>query len=186
MAGSKRIRSSEHITPLQLMTMYHSNKSGYGRFSSSEDIIHIIYKQPRFQTLAVTMTLKTASHYFHWTLSFMVVYLKAVFGWAKKNNSSENILLLQASYLYYTNPHCDLDLEDSNPMFTQDTPTHNHVPPLQVWLQKLQQFRAQTNRQMDPRWFHGDQNSCLTIPKQNEKTEQTIKPRSTLKLQHQE
>ena len=152
MVGSQRIRSSGHITPLQLMIKCHNNKSGYGRFSSSEDIIHIIYKQPKFQTFAVTMTLKTAVQYFHWTLSFMVVYHKSyVWLGGGEKNSSEDILLIQASYLYYTNPHCDLDLEDSNPMFTQDTPTHNHAPPFQVWLQKLQQFGAQTNRKMDAR-----------------------------------
>ena len=37
--------------------------------------------------------------------------------------------------------HCDLDLEDSKPIFSQDTLSHFDVPPYQVWLQKVQQLR---------------------------------------------
>ena len=37
--------------------------------------------------------------------------------------------------------HCDLDLEYSKPIFSQDTLSHFDVPPYQVWLQKVQQFR---------------------------------------------
>ena len=38
------------------------------------------------------------------------------------------------------NPHCDLDLEDSNPKLSPNTPAPD-VPLYQVWLQKIQNFR---------------------------------------------
>ena len=38
--------------------------------------------------------------------------------------------------------HCDLDLEHSNPIFSQDTPAYDAVLSYQVWLQTIQQFRG--------------------------------------------
>ena len=36
--------------------------------------------------------------------------------------------------------HCDLDLENNNIIFTQNTPAYNDVPFNKIWLQKDQQF----------------------------------------------
>ena len=44
---------------------------------------------------------------------------------------------------YFTedlSPHCDLDLEDSNPNFLHDTQGHNDAPSYQVWLHTVQWF----------------------------------------------
>ena len=38
-------------------------------------------------------------------------------------------------------PHCDLDLADRNPIFSHNTPAHDHAPPYQVQLNKVEQFR---------------------------------------------
>ena len=31
------------------------------------------------------------------------------------------------------NPHCDLDIHDSEPIFPHDTLPHDNTPPYQVW-----------------------------------------------------
>ena len=41
----------------------------------------------------------------------------------------------------YFNPHCDLDLENSKPIFSYDTLAHDAASPYQVWLQSVQQLR---------------------------------------------
>ena len=38
-------------------------------------------------------------------------------------------------------PHCDLDIEDSEPIFLHDTPPHGNTPQNQVWLKTVRQFR---------------------------------------------
>ena len=42
---------------------------------------------------------------------------------------------------FYYEPHCDLDLEDSKPIFSHDILAHNDAPPYPGWLQKVQQLR---------------------------------------------
>ena len=37
--------------------------------------------------------------------------------------------------------HCDLDLDDSKPIFLHDNLAHDDASPYQVWLQKVQQLR---------------------------------------------
>ena len=39
------------------------------------------------------------------------------------------------------NPHCDLDLEESNPNLPQSTPARDDAPLYQIGLQKVQEFR---------------------------------------------
>ena len=39
------------------------------------------------------------------------------------------------------NPHCNLDLEHSNPKSAHNTPARDDAPQYQVWLQKVQKFR---------------------------------------------
>ena len=38
-------------------------------------------------------------------------------------------------------PHCDLELEDSKPVFLHGTLAHDDASPNQVWLQKVKQLR---------------------------------------------
>ena len=38
-------------------------------------------------------------------------------------------------------PHCDLELEDSKPIFLHDTLAHDDSPSYRVWFQKVQQLR---------------------------------------------
>ena len=39
----------------------------------------------------------------------------------------------QQSYFDYVRPRCDLDIEDSEPIFPQDTLPHNSTPQYQIW-----------------------------------------------------
>ena len=45
------------------------------------------------------------------------------------------------SYFDYTSPHCDLDLEDSEPTFRTDTPVPDAAPQRQVWPQQGHRIR---------------------------------------------
>ena len=48
------------------------------------------------------------------------------------------------------NLHCDLDLENNNQFFTENTPAYEAVPSNQIWLQKDQQFsRHSRNSHID-------------------------------------
>ena len=38
--------------------------------------------------------------------------------------------------------HCDFDLDNSNPLSSQDTQAYDEVPSKKVWLQKDPQFRG--------------------------------------------
>ena len=38
------------------------------------------------------------------------------------------------------NPHCDLEFEDSKPIFLRNTMAHDDASSYQVWLQKVQQL----------------------------------------------
>ena len=40
----------------------------------------------------------------------------------------------------YVSPHYDPELEDSEPIFLQDTLAHDEASSYQVWLQKVQQL----------------------------------------------
>ena len=40
------------------------------------------------------------------------------------------------------NPHCDLDIEDSEPIFGSDTPPHDNTPPQEFGLKIVEQFRG--------------------------------------------
>ena len=79
------------------------------------------------------------------------------------------------SYFDYINPCCDLDIEDSEPIFLHNTLPHDNTPPYQIWLKMVERFRIyhldktgytermteeQTDRQSDskiplPHWGGG-------------------------------
>ena len=41
----------------------------------------------------------------------------------------------------YKSPCCDLDIEDSEPIFLRDTSPHDYTPPYQFWLKMVERFR---------------------------------------------
>ena len=67
-----------------------------------------------FWTLAVTLTLNTAVQPFHKTLCLVMKYRQAKFG--SSGLAAQNRQQKQ-SYFDYMGPHCDLNLEDSKPIF---------------------------------------------------------------------
>lgn len=65
------------------------------------------------------------------------------------------------SYFDYTSPHCDLDLEDSEPTFRTDTPVPDAAPQRQVWPQQGHRIRkcspvfwpdTSANNDVPPNW----------------------------------
>ena len=80
------------------------------------------------------LTLKLVWQSFHITLQLMMLHhhnkfrYKRLCGWEDVDIDILNL-------------PCDLDLEHSNPIFSQDTPAYDDIPSYKVWLQKDQQFR---------------------------------------------
>ena len=68
----------------------------------------------------------------------------------------------------YISPRCDLDLEDSQPIFRHYTPAHDNTPPYQVWLQKVERFKRyrpdkiRTHKPTEKR-THGQTNAVIPI-----------------------
>ena len=60
----------------------------------------------------------------------MLGYHPIEFG-CKKNSSSVDVV--ETIILDYMSPQCDLALEDSKPVFPQDTLAHDGASPYQVW-----------------------------------------------------
>ena len=84
----------------------------------------------KFRTFTVTLT--TAKQPFHKTVN-MYSQTKLV---TKKISNSEHTIEIDMISLYEPKfSYCDLDLEDSNPVFTHDTLAYNGVSPYWVWLQ---------------------------------------------------
>ena len=54
---------------------------------------------------------------------------------------SSSVDMVETVISDYMSPQCDLDLEDSKPVFLHDTLAHDYASPYQVWLQKVQQVR---------------------------------------------
>ena len=49
--------------------------------------------------------------------------------------------MVETVIFHSISPHCDLELEDSKPIFLHDTLAHDDASPYQIWLQKVQQLR---------------------------------------------
>ena len=62
----------------------------------------------------------------------MIMYHQTKFS-CKKTSSSDNN---KKSYIDYIILNCDLDLEDSKPIFLKDNLAHNDASSYQVWKQK--------------------------------------------------
>ena len=61
----------------------------------------------------------------------MMIYHPIKFGCRKISSSVDMVETVISDYM---SPHCDLELEDSKPIFLHDTPDHDDTPPYQVWL----------------------------------------------------
>ena len=49
--------------------------------------------------------------------------------------------MVETVIFYEMSPHCGPEIEDSKPIFLQDTLAHGDASPYQVWLQKVQQVK---------------------------------------------
>ena len=75
---------------------------------------------------------------FHKTIHLMMMYHPIKFGSKKISSSVDMVETVISDYM---SPHCDLELEDSKPIFLHDTLAHDNAWPYQDWLQKVQQLR---------------------------------------------
>ena len=66
-----------------------------------------------------------------------MMYHPIKFGCKKISSTVDMVRTVISDYL---SPHCDLDHEDSEPIFLQDTLAHDEASSYQVWLQKVQQL----------------------------------------------
>ena len=85
----------------------------------------------------MTFIMKIMNQTFCMAFQTMMVHHQAMFGY-KIFGGSEDAVQTFSDIL---NLCCDLDVEHSNPTFSQDTLAYDHVPSNQVWLQKDKQFR---------------------------------------------
>ena len=92
----------------------------------------------------MTLTLETANNFFCITLQLMMLHHHTYIG-NKMFCQSEDISSGQ-TFTDILNLCCDLDLECSNPVFSQDTLSGDPVLSNQVWLQTDQQFRRYSRK----------------------------------------
>ena len=68
----------------------------------------------------------------------MMTHHPIKFGRKKIGSSTDMVETVISDYM---SPHCDLELEDSKPIFLHDTLANDDASPYQVRLQKAQQLR---------------------------------------------
>ena len=116
---------------LQLMMLYYQTKFGSKLTSSLEDATELLifwwYKPLLWPWHWTQWTSFSARHSGLWCCI-------TIPGLVTKSSVVQKILSRQ-TFTNILNLHCDLDLERSNPIFSQDTLWY------QVWLQTDQQFR---------------------------------------------
>ena len=66
----------------------------------------------------------------------MMLYYQTKFG--SKRTSMQFRRYSRKSYRDYISPRCDLDTEDSEPIFLHDTPPRDNTPPYQVCLKMVE------------------------------------------------
>ena len=69
---------------------------------------------------------------FHKTIQFMMMCHQTMFG-CRRISTSEDTLESHILIYDYMILHCDLDLDDSKPIFLRDNLAHNGASPYQVW-----------------------------------------------------
>ena len=85
----------------------------------------------KFRTFIVTLILNTTIRFLHWTFQLKFE--------CKKNSSYVN--MVETVIFAHMSPQCDLNLEDSKPVFLHDTLAHDDASPYKVWSQKDQHLR---------------------------------------------
>ena len=90
----------------------------------------------------MTLTLKLANQSFYMTLKLMMMHHNTKFS-QKMFGTFEDIIWRNT---YIRTLHCDLDLDCSSPIFSQDTVAYDDVSSDQVWLPKNQQFRRYSRK----------------------------------------
>ena len=68
----------------------------------------------------------------------MMMYRQTKSGCKRISSSEDTVEIVISDYV---NPHCDLNLEVSTPLFPRGTPSHDDAPPYQIWLQTVEGFR---------------------------------------------
>ena len=59
----------------------------------------------------------------------------------KQTSSLEDTAKNSFCFFYYISLRCDLDMEDSEPIFPHDTLPYKNTPPYQVWFKKKEEER---------------------------------------------
>ena len=83
----------------------------------------------------------------------MMMYHPIKFGCKKISSSADMVETVISDQM---SPHCDPELEDSEPIFLHDILADDVASPYQIWLQKVQQLQR----------YHPDEHSLefLTFP----------------------
>ena len=81
---------------------------------------------------------KQQSNFLHKTLQIMMMYHPIKFGCKKINSSADMVATVISDYM---SPHCDLELEDSKPIFLHDILAYGVASPHPVCLQRARQQR---------------------------------------------
>ena len=107
------------------------------KFSNSEDIVQTNIRQ-HFEVSLWPWHWTQQSKFFTWHSSTWDCTIKPCL--IVKESAVQKKQWKQ-SYSDYKSPCCDLDLENSEPIFLHDTLTHDNTPPYQVWLERLNSSR---------------------------------------------
>ena len=85
----------------------------------------------------MALTLNTVTQFLHRAL-WLILYYQTNFR-CKWTSSLEDMEVV--AILWHTSPRCDLDIENSEPIFLHDTMPQGNTPPYKDWLQMGGQFR---------------------------------------------
>ena len=119
---------------LWLLMVYHQTKFGCQGTNSSENIIErVIFWLYEPLTLKMATTTKCPHDSGSWCCITIPTLVTKCFVIQK--------ILSRQTFTDILNLLCDLDLDRSNPIFSQNTPAYDAVLSNQVWLQTDLQFR---------------------------------------------
>ena len=112
------------------MIMYYKTKFGSKRLSSSEDVVELLYFD--HMSLCCDLDLKNRKPIFLHALKFMTMHHNIKFG----NKMFGGLEAMVWANIDIWTLYCDLDLERSNTVISQDTLAYDEVSSDQVWLPK--------------------------------------------------
>ena len=88
-------------------------------------------------SLPSDLELEHSNHPFHKTLQLMVLSSKVLVAKNIKLKTVKTVIVL----IIIMSSYCDLDFEDSKPIFPHDSSPHDGTPLYQVWLHMFEQFK---------------------------------------------